>query len=150
MTFRDQGETSPTHSDSLSALIPQNISTGTGYKTGPHGVDTGLGRDLETLSDRNYSHLQGLDSQNFCEKLKSSSPLTEESRGTSNHFCEKLESSSSLTEETQITSQEVEIIKKVGSYPANPVEIPEPLPDVDLSQPANPVPTPYQPRANPD
>lgn len=125
LRFRTEGETSPTHSDSLSALIPQNIPTDTGCD----GVNTGLVRDSETLSDGNYSHLQGLESQNISENLESSS--------------------SPLTEETHITSHQVEIIEKVGSHPANPVEIPEPLPDVDLSQPPNPVPTPCEPRQTP-
>lgn len=149
LRFRTEGETSPTHSDSLSALIPQNFFTDTGYNTGHYGVETGFGGGSETLSNSNYSHLQGLDPQNSCKKLESSSPLTEESRGTSNHFCEKLESSSPLIEETQITSHEVEIIKKVDSYPVNLVEIPEPLSEVDLSQPTNPIPIPCEPRLTP-
>lgn len=124
LRFRDQGETSPTHSDSLSALIPQNLPTDTGCD----GVGKGLVRGAESLPDGNCSHLRG--------------------NGTPN-ISENLESSSSLTEETQITSHQAEIIKKVGSHPANPVEIPEPLPDVDLSQPPNPVPTPCQPRETP-
>ena len=114
LRFRDQGETSPTHSDSLSALIPQNLPTDTGCNT----VDTRLGRDSESLPDGNYSHLGGLDAQSFCEMLESSS--------------------SSLTEETHITSHQVEIIEKVGLHPTNPVEISEPLPDLDLSQHPNP------------
>ncbi len=40
LRFRDQGETSPTHSDSLSALIPQNLPTDTGCNTGLNGVST--------------------------------------------------------------------------------------------------------------
>ena len=124
LRFRDQGETSPTHSDSLSALIPQNLPTYTGYNTGLNGVDTGLVRGLESLSDGNYSHLRGLEVQNFSENLQSSSPLTEES---------------------QITSHQSEIIEKVGLNPTNPVEIPEPLPDGNLNQPTNPLPTPSQP-----
>jgi putative DNA primase/helicase len=40
LRFRDQGETSPTDSDSLSALIPQNLPTDTGCNTGLNGVST--------------------------------------------------------------------------------------------------------------
>jgi putative DNA primase/helicase len=149
LRFRDQGETSPTHSDSLSALIPQNLPTDTGYNTGPHGVDTGLVRGSESLSDGNYSHLQGLGVHNFAENLESSSSLTEESQMKSHHSCENLESSSPLTEESQITSQQSEIIEKVGLNPTYPVEIPEPLPDGNLSQPTNPLPTPCEPRQTP-
>jgi hypothetical protein len=90
LRFRDQGETSPTHSDSLSALIPQNLPTDTGCNTGLNGVDTGLGRDSESSSDGNYSHLQGSESQNCSENLESSSPLTEESHSTS-HQAEVIE-----------------------------------------------------------
>ncbi|MEG4891646.1 DUF3854 domain-containing protein, partial [Microcoleus sp. F8-D2] len=105
LRFRDRGETSPTHSDSLSALIPQNLPTDTGCNTGLNGVDTGLVRGSESLPDGNYSHLRGLEVQNFAENLESSSSsLTEESQITSYHFGEKLESSSGLTEESQITS----------------------------------------------
>ncbi|MEG4034581.1 DUF3854 domain-containing protein [Microcoleus sp. S36b_A4] len=129
LRFRDQGETSPTHSDSLSALIPQNLPTDTGYNTGLNGVDTGLVRGSESSSDGNYSHLQGLEFQNFSENLESSS--------------------SSLTEESQITSHQSEIVEKVGSYPTNPVKIPEPLPDADLSQPTNPLLTPCEPLHTP-
>ena len=150
LRFRTEGETSPTHSDSLSALIPQNFPTDTGCNTGVNGGDTGLGRDSESLPDGNYSHLWGLESQNISENLESSSsPLTEETHITSHHFGEKLESFSPLTGETHITSHQVEIIEKVGSHPANPVEIPEPLPDGNLNQPPNPVPTPCEPRQTP-
>jgi hypothetical protein len=140
LRFRDQGETSPTHSDSLSALIPQNLPTDTGC----NGVSKGLGRDSESLSDGNYSHLRGNDTQNISENLESSSSLTEETHITSHHFCEKLESFSPLTDETHITSHQVEISEKVGLHPTNPVEIPEPLPDGNLSQPTNPLPTPSE------
>ncbi|MEG4197335.1 DUF3854 domain-containing protein [Microcoleus sp. Pol12A5] len=143
LRFRDQGETSPTHSDSLSALIPQNLPTDTGC----NGVSKGLVRGSESLSDVDYSHLRGNDTQNFSD-LESSS-LTEEIQITSHHFCEKLESSSSLTEENHITNHQSEIIEKVGSYPTNPVEIPEPLPDANLSQQTNPLPTPSQPLHTP-
>jgi hypothetical protein len=103
-----------------------------------------LGRDSESLPDGNYSHLRGLEVQNIAENLESSSSLTEESQGTSHHFCEKLESSSGLIEESQITSHESKIIEKVGLNPINPVEIPEPLPDGNLSQPTNSVPSPCE------
>ncbi|MEG4585422.1 DUF5906 domain-containing protein [Microcoleus sp. MOSTC5] len=125
LRFRTEGETSPTHSDSLSALIPQNIPSDTGCD----GVNTGLVRGLESLSDGNYSHLQGLESQNFSENLESSF--------------------SPLTEETHITSHQSEIIEKVGLNPTNPVEISELLPDGNLSQPTNPLPTPSQPLHTP-
>ena len=128
LRFRDQGETSPTHSDSLSALIPQNLPTDTGCNTGLNGVDTGLGRDSESSSGGNYSHLGGLEAQSFSEKLESSFPLTEES---------------------QITSHQAEAIKKVGLNPTNPVEIPKTLPDGNLRQPTNPVPTPCEPLYTP-
>jgi len=149
LRFRTPGETSPTHSDSLSALIPQNFPTDTGYNTGLNGVDTGLIRSSEASSDGNYSHLRGLEVQNISEKLESSSSLTEESRGTSHNFCEKLESFSGLIEESQITSHQSEIIEKVGLNPTNPVEIPEPLPDGNLSQPTNPAATPCEPLQTP-
>jgi hypothetical protein len=149
LRFRTPGETLPTHSDSLSALIPQNLPTDTGCKTELNGVETGLGRDSESLPDGNYSHLRGLEVQNIAENLESSSSLTEESQGTSHHFCEKLESSSGLIEESQITSHESKIIEKVGLNPINPVEIPEPLPDGNLSQPTNSVPSPCEPLYTP-
>jgi putative DNA primase/helicase len=149
LRFRTEGETSPTHSDSLSALIPQNFPADTGCNTELNGVDTGLRRDSESLPDGNYSHLRGLEAQSFCEKLESSSPLTEESRGTSHHFCEKLESFSPLIEESQITSHESEIIEKVGLNPVNPVEIPEALPVADLNPATNPAATPREPLQTP-
>ncbi|MEG4535549.1 hypothetical protein QUB06_34270, partial [Microcoleus sp. D2_18a_D3] len=138
LRFRTEGETSPTHSDSLSALIPQNFPT-----------DTGLIRSPEASLDGNCSHLRGLEIQNISEKLESSSSLTEESRGTSHHFYEKLESFSGLIEESQITSHQSEIIEKVGLNPTNPVEIPEPLPDGNLSQPTNPAANPCEPLQTP-
>lgn len=125
LRFRTEGETSPTHSDSLSALIPQNLPTDTGCD----GVNTGFVRGSESLLDGNSSHLQSLESQNISENLESSS--------------------SPLTEETHITSQQSEIIEKVGSHPANPVEIPELLPDGNLSQPTNPLLTPCEPLHTP-
>jgi putative DNA primase/helicase len=149
LRFRDQGETSPTHSDSLSALIPQNLPTDTGCNTGLNGVDTGLGRDGKSSSNGNYSHLQGSDSQNCSENLESSSPLAEESRGTSHHLCEKLESSSGLIEESQITSHESEIIEKVGLNPVNPAGIPKPLSVMDSNSATNPAATPQQPLQTP-
>ncbi|WP_445176358.1 DUF3854 domain-containing protein [Microcoleus sp.] len=147
LRFRTEGETSPTHSDALSALIPQNLPTDTGCKTELNGIDTGLGRDAESLPDGNYSHLRGKEAQNCSENLEFSS-LTEESRSTSHLFCEKLESSG-LIEESQITSHESEIIEKVGLNPTNPVEIPEPLPVADLNSATNPAPTPREPLQTP-
>ena len=91
-------------------------------------MDTGLGRDSESLPDWNYSNLGGLDAQSFSEKL---------------------ESSSGLIEESQITSHQSEIIEKVGLPHTHPVEIPKPLPDGNLSQQTNPVPTPCEPRQTP-
>jgi len=149
LRFRTEGETSPTHSDSLSALIPQNLPTDTGCNTGLNGVETGLGRDSESLPDGNYSHLRGKEAQNFSEKLESSSSLTEESRGTSHHFCEKLDSFSPLIEESQITSQQSEIIEKVGLNPVNPAGVPKPLPVADLNSATNPAATPREPLQTP-
>jgi hypothetical protein len=149
LRFRTEGETSPTHSDSLSALIPQNLPTDTGCKTELNGVETGLKRDPKSLPDGNYSPLWGLEVQNISEKLESSSSLTEESRGTNHHFCEKLEFFSGLIEESQITSHQSQIIEKVGLNPTNPVEIPEPLPSGNLSQPTNPVPSQCEPLYTP-
>jgi hypothetical protein len=108
-----------------------------------------LGRDSESLPDGNYSHLRGKEAQNSSEKLESFSSLAEESCGASHHFGEKLESSSGLIEESQITSQESEIIEKVGLNPVNPVEIPEPLPVEDLNSATNSAATPQQPRQTP-
>ena len=121
--FRDQGETSSTHSDSLSALIPHNLPTDTGCNTGLNRVDTRLGRGSKSLPDGNYSHLGGLDAQSFSEKV---------------------ESSSGLIEESQITSQQSEIIEKVGLNPTNPVEISKPLSDGNSSQLTNHVLTPCE------
>ena len=149
LRFRTPGETSPTHSDSFSALIPQNLPTDTGCNTGLNGVNTGLGRDSESLPDGNYSHLRGKEAQNFSEKLESSSSLTEECRGTSHHFCEKLESFSPLIEESQITSQQSEIIEKVGLNPVNPAGVPKHLPVADLNSATNPAATPREPLQTP-
>jgi len=112
---------------------------------GRHGVGMGS----ESLAYGNYSYLRGWETQNFSEKLESSSSLTEESCGTSHHFCEKLESFSPLSEESHGTSHQSEIIEKVGSYPTNPLENPKPLPDGNLSQPTNPLPTPCEPLHTP-
>jgi hypothetical protein len=89
---------------------------------------TGLRRGSEPLPDGNYSHLRGKEAQSLGEKL---------------------ESSSGLTEESQITSHQSEIIEKVGLNPVNPVKIPEPLPDGNLSQLTNPLPTPCEPLYTP-
>jgi hypothetical protein len=75
--------------------------------------------------------------------------LTEESRGTSHHFCEKLESFSPLIEESQITSQQSEIIEKVGLNPVNPAGVPKPLPVADLNSATNPAATPREPLQTP-
>jgi hypothetical protein len=75
--FRDKAQTSSAHSGSLSALIPHNLPTDTGRHTGLHGVDTGLGRESESLPGGNYGHLRGLEVQNISEKLELSSSLTE-------------------------------------------------------------------------
>lgn len=136
LRLRDERETNiPTHTDTLSASIGRTNDGGTGYERRIDGVRTGSVRGSESLSDGNYSHLRGNGTQNISENLEFSSSL--------------LESSHPLTEESQGTNQQSEIIEKVGSHPANPVEIPEPLPDQDLSQPTNPVPTPCDPRETP-
>ena len=150
LRFRTEGETSPTHSDSLSALIPQNLPTDTGCNTELNGVNTGLERDSESLPDGNYSHLRALEAQSFCEKFESSSSLTEESRGTSHHISEKLEASS-LSEESHDISHEAETIEieKVGLNPVNPAGIPKPLPVADLNSATNPAATPREPLQTP-
>ncbi|MEG4457084.1 hypothetical protein QUA58_19980, partial [Microcoleus sp. N9_A1] len=68
---------------------------------------------------------------------------------TSHHFCENLESSSGLIEESQITSQQSEIIEKVGLNPVNPVEIPKPLLVADLNSATNSAATPREPLQTP-
>ncbi len=61
LRFRDQGETSPTHSDSLSALIPQNLPTDTGCNTGLNGVSTKfrslIRRELQAFTGLRVSKL---------------------------------------------------------------------------------------------
>ncbi|MEG3960327.1 DUF3854 domain-containing protein, partial [Microcoleus sp. herbarium2] len=123
LRLRTDGESSPTHSDSLSALILQSPPD-----AGFDGVTTGLRRGLEPLPDGNCSHLRGLDTQNISEKLETSSH--EGSRQTNQ----------------QTTTADVE---KVDLNPVNPVKIPEPLPGEDLNPVANPVVTPQQPRQTP-
>ena len=127
LRFRDQGETSPTHSDSLSALIPHPIPTDTGCNKEENGVSTGLLEGSESLSDGNYSDIRGKGTQNISE----------------------LESHSLLPEESQITNEVTEIIKKVDSYPTNPIEVPETIPEGNLSQSINPILTPCEPLQTP-
>ena len=108
-------ERSLTHSDSLSALIPQNSPP---PDTGFDGVTTGLRRGSEPLPDGNYSHLRGKETQNISNNLS--------------HFAsyEKNHEKNQQTEATEI--------EKVVLNPVNPVKIPKPLPGEDL----NPVVTP--------
>ncbi|MEG4294264.1 DUF3854 domain-containing protein [Microcoleus sp. D2B6] len=130
LRLRTDGESSPTHSDVLSALIPQDSPTNdAGFDAGFDGVRTGLGRGSESLPDGNYSHLRGLDPLNIPDKTETSS----------SH------------EESHKTNQETETveIEKVGLNPVNPVKIPEPLPVEDLNPATNPATTPQQPRQTP-
>jgi putative DNA primase/helicase len=126
LRLRTDGESSPTHSDVLSALIPQDSLTN---DAGFDGVMTGLRRGSESLPDGNYSHLRGLDPLNIPDKTETSS----------SH------------EESHKTNQETETVEveKVGLNPVNPVKIPEPLPVEDLNPATNPAQTPQQPRQTP-
>jgi phage/plasmid-associated DNA primase len=126
LRLRSDGETSPTHSDSLSALIPQNSPP---PDTGFDGVSTGLVRGSKPLPDGNYSHLRGKDTQNISNNLSNSASHEK------NH---------EINQQTESTE-----IEKVGLNPVNPVKIPEPLPVEDLNPVANPVVTPQQPRQTP-
>ena len=125
LRLRTEGETLPTHSDSLAALIPQNSSTNTGFD----GVTTGLQRGSEPLSDGNYSYLRGLEAQNISEKLQS--PSSHDQSHKINQQTETLE------------------MEKVGLNPVNPVKIPEPLPVKRLNPATNPARTPQEPRQTP-
>ena len=130
LRLRTEGESSPTHSDVLSALIPQDSPTNdAGFDAGFDGVMTGLRRGSESLPDGNYSHLRGLDPLNIPDKTETSS----------SH------------EESHKTNQETETveIEKVGLNPVNPVKIPEPLPVEDLNPATNPAQTPHKPRQTP-
>ena len=130
LRLRTDGESSPTHSDVLSALIPQDSPTNdAGFDAGFDGVMTGLRRGSESLPDGNYSHLRGLDPLNIPDKTETSS----------SH------------EESHKTNQETETVEveKVGLNPVNPVKIPEPLPVEDLNPATNPAQTPQQPRQTP-
>ena len=130
LRLRTDGESSPTHSDVLSALIPQDSPTNdAGFDAGFDGVMTGLRRGSESLPDGDYSHLRGLDPLNIPDKTETSS----------SH------------EESHKTNQETETveIEKVGLNPVNPVKIPEPLPVEDLNPATNPAQTPQQPRQTP-
>src|SRR4028119_2071428 len=107
LRLRTDGESSPTHSDSLSALISQSSPTDAGLGAGFDGVTTGLRRGTEPLPDGNYSHLRGLEVQNISNNLQPSS----------SH-----EKSKEINQ--QATTADVE---KVGLNPVNPVKVPEPL-----------------------
>ncbi|MEG4589091.1 DUF3854 domain-containing protein [Microcoleus sp. MOSTC5] len=126
LRLRTEGETSPTHSDVLSALIPEDSPTN---DAGFDGVTTGLRRGSESLPDGNYSHLRGLDPLNIPNKTETSA----------SH------------EESHKTNQETEAveIEKVGLNPVNPVKIPEPLPVEDLNPATNPAQTPHKLRQTP-
>ncbi|MEG4009890.1 DUF3854 domain-containing protein [Microcoleus sp. Pol11C1] len=121
LRLRTDGETSPTHSDSLSALIPTD--------TGFDGVSTGLVRGLEPLPDGNYSDLRGLDGENILENLS----LDTEPQ---NKALNKVQEVGGKPE-------------KVSLNPVNPVEVPEPLLPKGLNPVANPVLTPQQPHQTP-
>src|SRR6476469_6387904 len=125
LRLRDQSESLPTHSDSLSALIPQNLPIDTGFD----GVTTGLLRGLEPLPDGNYSDLRGLDTQNISNNLSNSASL------------EKTHERTEITETAEI--------EKVCLNPVNPVNISEPLLVADLNPVINPVVTPSEPRQTP-
>lgn len=125
LRLRDQTETLPTHSDSLSALIPQNLPIDTGFD----GVTTGLQRGSEPLSDGNYSDLRDLTTPNISDDL----PFT------ASH--DKNHETNERTETTEI--------EKVCLNPVNPIKISEPLPVQDLNPVANPVLTPPEPRQTP-
>ncbi|MEG4982952.1 DUF3854 domain-containing protein, partial [Microcoleus sp. F8-D3] len=130
LRLRSEGETSPTHSDVLSALIPEDSPTNdAGFDAGFDGVTTGLRRGSESLPDGNYSHLRGLDPLNIPDKTETSA----------SH------------EESHKTNQETETveIEKVGLNPVNPVKIPEPLPVEDLNPATNPAQTPHKLRQTP-
>ncbi|MEG4918556.1 DUF3854 domain-containing protein, partial [Microcoleus sp. B7-D4] len=130
LRLRTEGETSPTHSDVLSALIPQDSPTNdAGFDAGFDGVTTGLRRGSESLPDGNYSYLRGLDPLNIADKTETSS----------SH------------EESHKTNQETEAVKieKVGLNPVNPVKISEPLPVEDLNPATNPAQTPHKLRQTP-
>jgi len=130
LRLRTEGETSPTHSDVLSALIPEDSPTNdAGFDAGFDGVTTGLRRGSESLPDGNYSHLRGLDPLNIPDKTETSA----------SH------------EESHKTNQETEAveIEKVGLNPVNPVKIPEPLPVEDLNPATNPAQTPHKLRQTP-
>ena len=126
LRLRLDGETSPTYSDSLSALIPQNSPP---PDTGFDGVSTGLVRGSEPLPDGNYSQSRGKDAQNISNNLSHSASHEK------NH---------EINQQTESTE-----IEKVGLNPVNPVKIPEPLPVEDLNPVANPIATPQQPRQTP-
>jgi hypothetical protein len=118
-------ERSISHSDSLSARIPQNSPP---PDTGFDGVTTGR-RGSEPLPDGNYSPLRGKDTQNISNNLSHSASYEK------NH---------EINQQTEATE-----IEKVVLNPVNPVKIPEPLPGEDLNPVANPVVTPQQPRQTP-
>jgi len=121
LRLRTEEERLPTHSDSLSALIPTD--------TGFGGVSTGLVRGSEPLSDGNYSHLRGLDGENILENLALDIEPQAKALNTVEEVGEKSE--------------------KVCLNPVNPVEAPEPLLLADLSPIANPVVTPQEAHQTP-
>jgi len=133
LRFRAEGETSPTHSDTLSTLIPQNIPTDTGY----NGVSTGLVRGSEPLPNGNYSDLQGLCTPNFSQKTESAIESAIESNA------QPVDPSCDLQIEQQ---QDLEIVLQT---PLHPIPLPEPLPDQDSNPITNSVPTPCEPRCTP-
>jgi phage/plasmid-associated DNA primase len=121
LRLRSEGETLPTHSDSLSALIPTD--------TGFDGVCTGFVRGLETLPDGNYSDLRDLEGENILENLSLDSEPQDKALNKVQEVGEKSE--------------------KVSLNPVNSVEAPKPLLLADLNPVANPVTTPSEPRQTP-
>ena len=129
LRFRPEGETSPTHSDTLSALIPQNIPSDTGCD----GVSTGLVRGSESLPHGDYSDVRGLSAPNFSEKTET------ETESKTEINAESIDPSCELRIEQQ---QNIEIVLPT---PLHPTFLPEPLPAPGSYPPTNPVQTPPNP-----
>jgi hypothetical protein len=133
LRFRAEGETSPTHFDTLWALIPQNTPSNTGCD----GVSTGLVRGSEPLPNGNYGDLQGLCAPNFSKKTESEIKSEVESNA------QPVDPPCDLQIEQQ---QDIEIVLQT---PLHPISLPQPLLDKDSNHIAHPVPTPHQPRSTP-
>jgi hypothetical protein len=145
LRFRAEAETSPTHSDTLSALIPQNIPSDTGYG----GVSTGLVRGSESLPYGDYSDVRGLSAPNFSEKTESETESKTESKIDSKTEINpaSIDPSCELQIEQQqnIEIEQQQNIEIVLPTPLHPIFLPEPLPAQDSYSPTNPVQTPPQP-----